>query len=78
MDTVKELVRQHWDRRAATFDKESRDVIAGGVFTSVKDLARKLVRYIRHYNSAPKPIKWTYLDPGHRISADTISTFTDH
>ena len=23
MDTVKELVRQHWDRRAATFDKES-------------------------------------------------------
>ena len=30
------------------------------VFTSVKDLARKLLRYIRHYNRAPKPIKWTY------------------
>lgn len=38
---------------------------------SVKDLARKLMRYIRHYNRAPKPIKWTYRD--HRISLDTIS-----
>jgi hypothetical protein len=38
-------------------------VIARGVFTSVKDLARKLMRYIRHYNRAPKPIKWTYRDP---------------
>src|SRR5271170_3549189 len=45
------------------FAKIERDVIARGVFTSVKDLARKLRRYIGHYNHAPKPIKWTYRDP---------------
>src|SRR6266478_2523025 len=58
------------------FAKIERDVIARGVFTSVKDLARKLMRYIRHYNRAPKPIKWTYRDPAHRIYADTISPVT--
>src|ERR1700694_2088465 len=45
------------------FARIERDVIARGVFTSVKDLARKLMRYIRHYNRAPRPIKWTYRDP---------------
>src|ERR1700694_5750051 len=58
------------------FAKIERDVIARGVFTSVKDLARKLMRYIRHYNRAPKPIQWTYRDPSHRISAHTISLVT--
>jgi len=53
-------------------------VIARGVFTSVKDLARKLMRYIRHYNRAPKPIKSTYRDPNHRISVDTTSSVTGH
>ena len=48
---------EHW------FARIERDVIARGVFTSVKNLARKLMRYIRHYNRAPKPIKWTYRDP---------------
>jgi transposase len=60
------------------FAKIERDVIARGVFTSVKDLASKLKRYIRHYNRAPKPIKWTYRDPSHRISIDTISPVTGH
>jgi transposase len=60
------------------FAKIERDVIARGVFTSVKDLARKLMRYIRHYNRAPKPIKWTYRDPSHRISLDTNITVTGH
>jgi transposase len=60
------------------FAKIEREVIARGVFTSVKDLARKLKRYIRHYNRAPKPIKWTYRDPSHRISLDTISPVTGH
>src|ERR1700733_12744943 len=36
------------------FARIERDVIARGVFTSVRDLARKLMRYIRHYNGAPK------------------------
>ena len=60
------------------FAKLEREVIARGSFTSVKDLARKLMRYIPHYNRAPKPIKWTYRDPSHRISLDTISHVTDH
>ena len=60
------------------FAKLERDVIARGIFTSVKDLARKLMRYIRHYNRAPKPIKWTYRDPNHRIYTDTISPVTGH
>ena len=55
------------------FAKIERDVIARGVFTSVKDLARKLMRYIRHYNRAPKPIKWTYRDPSQRITSIPMS-----
>jgi transposase len=49
------------------FSKIERDVIARGVFTSVKDLARKLMRYIKRYNLRPKPIKWKYSNPSHRI-----------
>jgi transposase len=58
------------------FAKIERDVIARGVFTSVKDLARKLMRYIRHYNRNPKPIKWTYRNPQHRIMPHTILSVT--
>ena len=36
------------------FARIERDVIARGVFTSVPDLRRKLVRYIRQYIKAPK------------------------
>ncbi len=36
------------------FAKIERDVIARGVFTSVPDLKRKLMRYIRQYNKQPK------------------------
>ena len=39
------------------FARIERDVIARGVFTSVPDLRRKLMRYIRQYNKAPKTIK---------------------
>jgi transposase len=60
------------------FARIERDVIARGVFTSVKDLARKLMRYIRHYNRAPKPLKWTYRDTSQRISLDTIPHVTGH
>ena len=42
------------------FAKIERDLIARGIFTSVRDLARKLMRYVRHYNKAPKPIKRMY------------------
>jgi transposase len=56
------------------FAKIERDVIARGVFTSVPDLKRKLMRYIRHYNLAPKPVKWVYRDPAHRITTDSHVT----
>jgi transposase len=56
------------------FSKIERDVIARGVFTSVKDLARKLMRYIRNYNKKAKPIRWTYVDVTHRISYDSVVT----
>jgi transposase len=49
------------------FAKIQRDVIARGVFTSVADLARKLMKYIRLYAKSAKPFRWTYTDPSRRI-----------
>jgi transposase len=60
------------------FAKIERDVIARGVFTSLTDLRRKLMRYIRHYNKAPKPIKWTYRDPTNRFTAGAKLVGTGH
>jgi transposase len=51
------------------FGKIERDVITRGVFSSVPDLKRKLMRYIRQYNKRPKTVKWKYFDPTHRIKA---------
>jgi len=56
------------------FAKIERDVIARGIFTSVHDLKRKLMRYIRHYNDQPKPVKWKYFDPTRRITPKSIVT----
>jgi hypothetical protein len=56
------------------FTKIERDVIARGVFTSVTDLKRKLMRYIRQYNKNAKPVKWKYFDPSRRITPDSIVT----
>lgn len=50
------------------FAQIERDVIARGVFTSLHDLKRKLMRYIRTYNQSSKPVKWKYADPRHRIT----------
>lgn len=49
------------------FAKIERDLIHRGVFTSVPNLARRIMKYIRHYNDAPRPVKWRYHDPAHRI-----------
>ncbi|WP_031407563.1 MULTISPECIES: IS630 family transposase [Thiomonas] len=49
------------------FSRIQRDVISRGIFTSVKDLDRKLMRYIRAHNKNPKPVKWKYDDPSRRI-----------
>lgn len=56
------------------FAKIERDVIARGVFTSAPDLKRKLMRYIRHYNTQPKPVKWKYFDASRRITLKSIVT----
>src|SRR6266852_2164347 len=60
------------------FGRIERDVVARGVFTSVNDLARKLMRYIRHHNQHAAPIKWAYRDFSHRIIATFDSAVTGH
>jgi transposase len=49
------------------FSKIQRDIIARGIFTSVADLDKKLMRYIRSHNEDPKPMKWKYADASNRI-----------
>ena len=49
------------------FARIEREVIARGVFASVKDLARKLMRYIRAYSKDARPFRWTYSDTSRRI-----------
>jgi len=56
------------------FAKIERDVIARGVFTSVTDLKRKLMKYIREYNKEPKTVKWKYFDPTRRITSELSVT----
>ena len=56
------------------FSKIERDVIARGVFSSLPDLKRKLMHYIRQYNKAPKTVKWKYFDPARRITSQSVVT----
>ena len=56
------------------FGKIERDVIARGVFTSVSDLKRKLMRYIRQYNKSPRTVKWKYADPSRHIGTQSVGT----
>jgi transposase len=49
------------------FARLEREVIARGIFTSVRDLARKLMRYIRAYSKTARPFKWKYNDARRRI-----------
>lgn len=56
------------------FAKIERDVIARGIFTSVPNLKSKLMRYIRQYNKQPRPIKWKYSNPSHRITTEACVT----
>ena len=49
------------------FSKIQRDLIARGIFESKADLARQIMRYIRHYNKAAVPFRWTYKNTSHRI-----------
>lgn len=49
------------------FARIEREVIARGVFTSVKDLSRKLMRYIRAYSKTARPFRWKYTNLKKRI-----------
>lgn len=51
------------------FSKIERDLIHRGIFTSVKDLARRITKYITHHNKNPRPVKWLYDQPSRRINA---------
>jgi transposase len=49
------------------FSKLQREVIDRGIFTSVADLRRKILRYVRLYAKSAKPFRWKYSDPRLRI-----------
>jgi len=49
------------------FSKIQRQIIARGVFSSVDDLARKIMRFIRNYNKTATPVRWRYVDEKQRI-----------
>ena len=51
------------------FSKVQGHVIARGIFESVTDLRRKLMRYIKAYNKTATPLRWTYSNPTNRIAA---------
>ena len=60
------------------FSKIERDLIHRGVFNSVKDLAKRIMRYIRLYNRDSKAIKWRHKDPAKRIQTAKRSSVTVH
>jgi len=49
------------------FSKLQRDVITRGIFTSVADLERKILRHIKLYGKTAKPFRWKYNDVSKRI-----------
>lgn len=60
------------------FSKIQRDIIARGIFTSLKDLDKKIMRYIRVYNETATPIKWSYQDASNRIKYTSEINETVH
>jgi hypothetical protein len=61
-----------------SFAKIERDVIACGIFTLVKDLKRKLLRYSCDHDQTAVPIRWAYRDLSHRIIPTFQSAVTGH
>ena len=56
-----------WARSSATCSRAASS-------RRIPDLARKIRRYITRYNEDPKPIRWTYSNPAHRITTDSADT----
>jgi len=55
------------------FARIEREVIARGIFSSTKDLARKLMRYIHAYSAAAKPFSWKYANASRRIHTKELN-----
>jgi transposase len=51
------------------FSRIERDVIARGAFSSVRDLGRKLIRYIRAYSQTARPFHWKHSDVRRRVTS---------
>jgi transposase len=80
-DLVKQFLGQHANVRLhftptysswlnqveSWFSKLQRNVIDRGIFTSVADLRRKILRYIRLYQKTARPFRWKYSDVQKRI-----------
>ena len=58
--------RNHVELWCATIE---RDMIARGIVTSVADLRRTLMQYIRLHHKRGQPIRWAYRTPTHRVRA---------
>ena len=56
------------------FARIERDCIARGIFTSTRELKKKLLQYIKLNNQTCQPFVWRYRDPTRRIRATRIST----
>jgi hypothetical protein len=51
------------------FSPIQRDLINRGIFTSVKDLDKKLTKYILQHDKDTKPLRWKNSDPTRRIAS---------
>ena len=54
------------------FSRIQRNVISRGIFTSIADLDKKLMHYIRLHNQNPKPLRWKYPLVGTANSSDSV------
>ena len=54
--------------------KIERDIVAIGALDSGYDLNKKLMRYIRLYNKAPRTLKWKHFDPARCVAIDSDGT----
>jgi hypothetical protein len=48
-------------------------VIARGVFSSVVDLSRKLIKYVTYVRQSSVAIRWTYADTKRRMTAKDVA-----
>jgi hypothetical protein len=63
----REIADSAWLNRVELWFAEiDRDILARGIFTSVADLRRKILRPVRRYNTAAKRFRCSYANPTRR------------